>query len=123
MVGAAAMLGSLAGLVHIGFWVLESVWWRRPSVWRQFGVRSQQEADAVAFNMLNQGYYNLFLGAGAVVGALLFAVRGEAILLGFCCVFMLGAGVVLFAARRAMWRAALVQGVLPALALFTLAAS
>ena len=30
---------SLAGLLHVGFWVLESVLWRRPAVHRIFGVR------------------------------------------------------------------------------------
>ncbi len=47
--------------------------------------------------MLNQGYYNLFLGIGAIVGAVLVPtdVGGRTTLLGYCCLFMLGAAVVL----------------------------
>lgn len=123
MTAMAATLGLVAGLLHVGFWWMEAVWWRRPSVWKQFGVRTQTDADAVSFNMLNQGYYNLFLGIGAIVGSVLVVqdASGQTVLLGFCCLFMVGAAVVLVSARRELWRAALIQGLIPALVLATLA--
>ena len=95
----------------------------QPGVWKRFGVSSQEDADTLAFAMQNQGYYNLFLGVGAIAGAILVAtdIAGRTTLLGYCCLFMLGAAVVLFVARRTMVRAALVQGVLPLLALLALA--
>jgi len=72
--------------------------------------------------MINQGYYNLFLGIGAVVGAILLAVDvpGRTTLLGYCCLFMAGAGLVLFVSRRSMARAALIQAVPPLITLFAL---
>jgi len=119
----AVVFGVVAGIVHLGFWLMESVRWRQPAVWKRFGVSSKEEADTLAFAMLNQGYYNLFLAIGAIVGAILVPtdLAGRTTLLGYCCLFMLGAALVLFAARRTMLQAALLQGVPPALALLALA--
>ena len=119
----AVVFGVAAGAVHLAIWLMESVRWRQPVVWKRFGVPSQEEADTLAFAMQNQGYYNLFLAVGAIAGAILVTtdIAGRTTLLGYCCLFMLGAAVVLFVARRSMLRAALVQGVPPALALLALA--
>ena len=119
----AVVFGVVAGVVHVGFWTMESVRWRRPATWKRFGVASQEEADTLAFAMQNLGYYNLFLAIGAIAGAALVLtdIAGRTTLLGYCCLFMLGAAVVLFVARRTMMQAALVQGVPPALALLALA--
>ena len=122
MVVVAVVFGVLSGLLHIPFWLLEAVWWRRARVWKRFGIKSQDQADGLAFNMINQGYYNLFLGMGAIVGAVLLAVDvpGRTTLLGYCCLFMVGAGLVLFVSRRSMAKAALVQAVPPLITLFAL---
>lgn len=119
----AMVFGLVAGGLHVGFWLMEAVWWRQPRIWERFGARSQEDADTMAFGMLNQGYYNLFLGLGAIVGAGLVVtdIEGRTILLGYSCLFMVGAAVVLFVARRSMLRAALVQGAPPVLALLALA--
>lgn len=119
----AVVFGVVAGVVHLGFWLMESIRWRQPAIWKRFGVSSQDEADALAFAMQNQGYYNLFLAIGAIAGAVLVStdIAGRTTLLGYCCLFMLGAAVVLFVARRTMVQAALVQGVPPAFALLALA--
>ena len=70
----------------------------------------------MAFGMLNQGYYNLFLGIGAIVGAMLVMtdISGRTTLLGYCCLFMVGAAIILYVSRRSMVRGALIQGVAPA---------
>jgi putative membrane protein len=119
----AVVFGVVAGVVHLGFWLMESIRWRQPAIWKRFGVSSQDEADALAFAMQNQGYYNLFLAIGAIAGAVLVStdIAGRTTLLGYCSLFMLGAAVVLFVARRTMVQAALVQGVPPAFALLALA--
>jgi putative membrane protein len=119
----AVVFGVVAGVIHLGFWLMESVRWRQPVVWKRFGVASQGEADTLAFAMKNLGYYNLFLAIGAIAGAILVLtdIAGRTTLLGYCALFMLGAAVVLFVARRTMMQAALVQGVPPALALLALA--
>ena len=122
MVVIAVVFGVLSGLLHIQFWLLEAVWWRQERIWKRFGIKSQDQADGLAFNMINQGYYNLFLGIGAVVGAILLAVEvpGRTTLLGYCCLFMVGAGLVLFVSRRSMARAALIQAVPPLVTLIAL---
>ena len=125
MLAVAVVFGLVAGLLHVGFWVMESVLWRQPRIWKRFGVKSQGDADLMAFGMLNQGYYNLFLGLGAIYAAMdsHFEVLYSGFprrLLGFCCLFMVGAAVVLFVARRSMLRAALIQGVPPTIALVAL---
>lgn len=122
MVVVAVVFGFLSGLLHVLFWLLEAVWWKRESVWRRFGIKAQDQADAIAFNMTNQGYYNLFLGIGAIVGSVLLAaeVAGRTTLLGYCCLFMVGAGLVLFLSRRSMLRAALIQAVPPLITLIAL---
>ena len=122
MTAVAMVFGLVAGVLHVGFWLMEAVWWRQPRIWKQFGARSQDDADTMAFGMLNQGYYNLFLGLGAIVGAILVVtgIAGRTILLGYSCLFMLGAAVVLVGARRTMLRAALIQGGPPAIALISL---
>ena len=122
MMVIALTFGVISGLIHILFWLLEAVWWSRVGVWRRFGVKTQEQADAIAFNMTNQGYYNLFLGVGAVVGAILLAVDvpGRTTLLGYCCLFMVGAGVVLAVSRRSMIRAALIQAGPPLVTLIAL---
>lgn len=122
--GAVAVgFGLVAGFLHIGFWVLESLLWKQPRIWKRFGARSQADAETMAFGMLNQGYYNLFLGVGAIVGAMLVAFDSEAsiILLAYTCLFMIGAALVLAVARPSMLRAAVIQGGSPVLALVALA--
>lgn len=122
MVAVAVVFGLVAGVLHVGFWVVESLLWRQPRVWELFGARSQEDADTMAFGMLNQGFYNLFLGVGAIVGAFVVMTdtEGRTILLGYCCLFMLGAAIVLFGARRSMLRGALIQGLAPAISLVAL---
>ncbi len=120
----AVAFGVVAGALHVGFWVMESLLWRQPRIWKRFGVRSQDDADLMAFGMLNQGYYNLFLGSGAIIAAILTAAEtdGGELMLGFACLFMLGAAAVLVIARPAMWQAGLVQGGPPAVAILGLIA-
>jgi putative membrane protein len=114
MTTVAVVAGIVAGALHVGFWVLESLLWKHPAVHRVFGVRDQSSADALAGAFFNQGFYNLFLGSGAIVGAWLVAHGYSPILLWFCSLYMVGAALVLMATSSKMWRGALIQG-LPAL--------
>lgn len=113
------VLAGLASLLHVYFFWLETVTFRRPSSYRTFGV-AEADVETVAFSMYNQGFYNLFLALGTLVGVV-GAWRGwepqGSTLVVFGCLFMIGAAVVLVAARPRMARAAAVQGLLPALAL------
>ncbi len=116
MPGISLVLMTVAGLLHIGFFVIESLLWRRPQAHRLFGVRSTADAEVMAFALFNQGFYNLFLALGTLVGVVsstdvIVDARHE--LLVFCALFMVGAAVVLVASNRRLWRGALVQGGLP----------
>jgi len=110
----------LAAGLHVSFFYLESLVFRRPATWARFGLRSQADADVVAPMAFNQGFYNLFLALGVVGGLGLIAAgptdAGRAVVL-FACACMTLAGVVLLATSRAMARAALIQLVPPALAI------
>ena len=117
----AQVLAGLAALVHVYIWVLESVLWSSPSTYRTFGVRSAEEAETLRPMAYNQGFYNLFLAFGVIVGIVLAWVEelhtaGLAVML-FACLSMVLAAVVLITSNRRMARPALVQGGLPALAL------
>jgi glucose/arabinose dehydrogenase len=115
------LAGMLAGLLHVGFWLLEAVLWRRPTVHRIFGVRDPEDAARQQPAFFNLGFYNLFLGLGALAGVALYAFDRGAVLLIFTMLFMVGAAFVLVARSRAMWRGALVQGAPAVIALTALA--
>lgn len=109
----------LAGIVHVLIFAMESVLFPRPQVHGRFGTRTEDVA-AVRPWAFNQGWYNLFLAAGAIGGVI--TVRAGTITVGrsialFSCACMLGAALVLIGSDRRMLRGALVQGVLPLLAL------
>ncbi|MEP6464389.1 MAG: DUF1304 family protein [Frankiaceae bacterium] len=53
---AAAVLALLAAALHVGIFVAESFLWRRPPVWRAFGVRDQAAADPATFFTFNQDF-------------------------------------------------------------------
>jgi len=111
MWGAAA----LAGLVHVLFFCMESLWWTKPAVYRRF---RSSEAEALVTRSLafNQGFYNLFLAVGALGGLGLVATgHGGAgmILAAWSCASMLAAAVVLAASSPQMLRGAAIQGLPP----------
>lgn len=117
-----------AAVVHVAIFVLESVLWSRPAVWKRFGVRSGSEALAIRPMALNQGFYNLFLGLGAAAGVVLLLgsadlrQAGTAVVV-FALLSMLGAATVLIVSNPKLARAAAVQGAAPLVGLLALAAA
>ena len=109
----------VAALVHVYFFVLESLWFMRPTVWRRFGLASEADAAVVRSFAYNQGFYNLFLAVGVAIGLALVAmgdpVAGRAITL-FACGSMIAAGVVLVLHNPSFLRAAAIQVVPPLVA-------
>jgi putative membrane protein len=109
----------LAGLLHVLIWVMESLVFTRPAVYRRFGVRTQADALVLQAMALNQGFYNLFLAAGAIGGAVATLVSdtpaARAVAM-FACASMVAAAVVLLVSNPKLARAAAIQGVLPAIA-------
>lgn len=117
----ATVLGAVAAVVHVYFFVLESIRWRAPRVWRRFGVADQAAADTVRPMAYNQGFYNLFLALGATLGLVLFwaggtdsaaEVAGRTLAL-FTLGSMAAAALVLLTTNRRFAAAAAIQGAAP----------
>jgi putative membrane protein len=105
----------LAGVIHVLFFCMESLWWRRPAVYRRFRSTAAQ-AEVTRSLAFNQGFYNLFLAAGVFGGLALTETgyyRAGVILIGWNCLSMLAAAVVLAASSPQMLRGALIQGLPP----------
>ena len=119
MLGILALVfAGLAALLHVYIFVLESVRWSHPSVWRIFGLPSQEAADTTKPMAYNQGFYNLFLAIGAAIGVVLWAVNGVGDVAGrtlllFSLGSMVAAALVLVTSGRKYLRPALIQGTLP----------
>jgi putative membrane protein len=117
----ATVFGALAALLHVYIFVMESVQWSQPRIWKRFGVPDQATADATRPMAYNQGFYNLFLAIGAIIGIVLFwavgpgtagDVAGRALVL-FTLGSMVAAALVLLSTGMKYLRPALIQGTLP----------
>jgi len=115
----AALAALVAGLLHVLIFAMESLLFGRPQVHRRFGTATS-DVDAVRPWAFNQGFYNLFLGLGALTGVIWSGTIGRT-LVAFACLCMLGAALVLIGTDRRMARAALMQGLPPLVALVALA--
>jgi putative membrane protein len=113
---------SLAALMHVGFFVLESVLWTKPAGRKIFGT-TEADAETIKFMAFNQGFYNLFLAIGTVVGVYFLATgrteTGKA-LVGFGCACMVGAACILATGGAKLMRGVLMQGTPPLVALIGL---
>jgi putative membrane protein len=108
----------LAGLLHVVIFTMESVLFGRPQIHRRF-LTASQDVDTVRPWALNQGFYNLFLGLGVLVGVVWLHTGDVTVgrtLVVFGCLCMLGAALVLVLTDRRMARAAVTQGLLPLIA-------
>jgi putative membrane protein len=100
---------------------MESVQWTQPKIWKRFGVADQATADATKPMAYNQGFYNLFLAIGVVIGLVLMFAGSEAApvhaaglaLVLFSLGSMVAAALVLLTTGMKYLRAALIQGTLP----------
>ncbi len=115
------VLVTIAALIHVYVFVLESLTWTTPRTRAVFGVRSVEEAETMRLLAFNQGFYNLFLGLGALVGMVLpFVGVPRTFGLGMvvlAAASMAAAGVVLALSQPKLLRAALIQFLPPALGL------
>jgi putative membrane protein len=117
----ATVFAALAALLHVYIFLMESVQWTQPRIWKRFGVASQEAAETTKPMAYNQGFYNLFLAIGVIIGIALFWAGGDGTtadvagrtLTLFCLGSMLAAALVLLTTGMKYLRAALVQGTLP----------
>jgi putative membrane protein len=117
----ATVFAALAALLHVYIFLMESVQWTQPRVWKRFGVADQATAESIKPMAYNQGFYNLFLALGTTIGLVLFwaggpetvaDVAGRTLVL-FCLGSMVAAALVLLSTGTKYLRAALLQGTLP----------
>lgn len=123
MGAAAVVFAALAALVHVYIWVLESFLWTMPRTRAVFGT-SEEEAQTTKLLALNQGFYNLFLAAITTAGIVTFVVGCTSV--GSALMFagtgsMALAAIVLAVSSPDKARSALLQGVLPVIAVVLLA--
>jgi putative membrane protein len=123
MTALALIFAGIAALLHVLFFKLESLDWRKPKTWKTFGLESQADADTTASLAFNQGFYNLFLAIGTAVGIVVVAASDTHDNIGwtliiFACGSMLAAAAVLISSGgKAFARAAVIQGVPPLIAI------
>ncbi|MET1000151.1 MAG: DUF1304 domain-containing protein [Marmoricola sp.] len=121
MLIAACVFAGLAALLHVYIFVLESVRWEHPTTRRAFGTTEETAAITKPL-AYNQGFYNLFLAVGLFVGIVLMPSREDAAvaLLAFGMGSMVAAATVLITSDSSKARAAVIQGLFPALGLLCL---
>ncbi len=121
------VLAAMAALLHLAFFVLESVLFGKPIGRRLFGVRPENDSAPLRLFAVNQGFYNLALAIVVLVGIVLMLVHppasiGLAVIVTGCAVMVVaGIALALTAPRRAL-PIALAQGGLPLVAIIALLA-
>jgi putative membrane protein len=123
MIIVGLVFAGLAAAVHVYIFWLESLVWTGPRARRTFGL-GEEEARITRPLAFNQGFYNLFLAVAAVLGVVLVTVGVVpvgATLVFAGCGSMVAAGLVLLISDPSKARAALVQLVLPLIAVVALA--
>jgi putative membrane protein len=122
----ALIAATVAALIHVYIFVLESLLWTREATRRTFGVATLSEAETTKALAFNQGFYNLFLAVIALLGVIFTLVGATEI--GAALLFssagsMVLAGLVLLVSSPSKARAALIQLGAPLLAVVALALS
>jgi len=118
----ALIAASLAALLHLVFFYMESIGFMQPKIYKRFFVKDDAEARTVKIWAYNQGFYNLFLAIITIAGVIAFSSHesvGRALVVAACGA-MFGAGLALVSSDSAAARPALVQALFPAIALLTI---
>lgn len=115
----------LAALLHVAFFVLESVLFRLPAGRRIFGVRPENDSAPLRLFAVNQGIYNLALAIVVLVGVVLTAAHpesplGVAVIVAGCSVMVMAGFALAVTAPRRTLPIALAQGGLPLVAIIAL---
>ena len=121
----ALVLATAAALLHVLFFVLESVLFRHPRGRRLFGVRAEHDSPSLRLFAVNQGVYNLAIAIVVLVGVGLVvadatSVAGRALVIAGCSIMVVAGAALAATAPRRMLGAALAQGLPPLLAIAAL---
>jgi len=118
MIAAFIFIG-LAALIHVYIFAMESLLWGRPRINKIFRI-TKTEAEQNRLFAFNQGFYNLFLAIAAAISILL-TINGASLmgatLMIYSALSMVGASLVLIYSNKKLFRAALIQGLPPSIAL------
>ena len=111
LLGVGLAFLALSALFHIYVFYLESVAWTKPKTWKTFRIPSQEHAEIIRPMALNQGFYNLFLALGIVIGLVLLPTHST---IGYTLMIsaassIVGAGLVLLASVKGSARSAAMQ--------------
>jgi putative membrane protein len=122
MITAALIVAALAALLHVYIFTMESLTWTSPRTRATFGT-TPEEAETTKLLAFNQGFYNLFLAIVAGIGIAAVVMGHKAV--GAALIFaglgsMAAAAAVLLISARDKARAAVTQGLFPAIALILL---
>lgn len=125
MLTAGLTFAALAAVLHVYIFVLESLSWTSPRTRAVFGTTAE-EAETTKALAFNQGFYNLFLAIVTGIGIAAVCLGHKTV--GMALIFagvgsMLAAALVLVASSPDKARAAVTQGVFPAIAVALLASS
>lgn len=123
MITLGLILATLAALIHVYIFYLESIAWTGPAARKVFGLSSPELAESTKGLAFNQGFYNLFLAIEIFLGLIFWiagwhAVGATLVLVGAGS--MVAAGLVLLLSDRTKTSAALKQLTLPALGILAL---
>lgn len=115
----AQVFAVVASLFGVAAFIMESLLFHRPEV-QTFLLGRPEPAKGVQLWAFNQGFYNLFLAAGPIIGLAAYHSGnvdvGRALVI-YTCAFMAACGVVLFVSNRKLWRSAIGQSAPPLIAL------
>ncbi len=99
----AQVFAGVAALVHVLVFVWEALVFRRPGVHQGIFHIPSEDVPAVRLWAFGQGFYNLFLASGTVIGLVALHNGNETVgraLVFYTCGFMALSGVVLVIADR-----------------------
>src|SRR4029453_544570 len=119
MILASLIFALLAALLHVYIFTMESITWTKPATWKRFSVTSQADAETTKPLAYNQGFYNLFLAIGALIGIIAVAMGAPQVgwtLVFSCCGSILFAALLLASSGKKYLRPAVLQGTTPLLA-------
>ncbi|WP_217428100.1 DUF1304 family protein [Microlunatus speluncae] len=93
----------ISAAIYLVAFVWETILFRRPGVHQGVFAVPAGDVEPVRLWSFCVGFYNLFIGLGAILGVILWAAGREPegrTLVIYSCLFMLGCGIVLFIADR-----------------------
>lgn len=103
MILIAQLAALVAAAIHVLAFAWETILFRRPSIHRDLFRIPTADVPPVRMWAFNVGFYNLFLGSGAIAGVIVWWTGHETpgrTLVVYTCAFMFSAGVALFVSDR-----------------------